>query len=111
MALARCLFRAPAMVDTAVRWLSTHSADGTGVVVGFGRQGWPLVRLGEQQLGPVDPGDVIVMRGQTLRLDQQEGQWRILEVLEGPRKKKCIHPTRVAGLCKSCPRRKGKQIR
>ena len=65
------------------------------------------MRLGEQQLGPVDPGDVVVMRGQTLRLDQQEGQWRILEVLEGPRKKKCVHPTRVAGLCKSCPRRKG----
>ena len=109
MALARCLFRGPAMADTAVRWLSTSA--GTGVVVGFGRQGWPLVRLGEQQLGPVDPGDVVVMRGQTWRLDQQEGQWRILEVLEGPRKKKCVHPTRVAGLCKSCPRRKGKQIR
>lgn len=61
-------------------------------------------------MGPVilvDPGEAVLVRGQLLKLEDG----KILELLEGPKKKKCVHPTRVAGLCKTCPRRKGKLSR
>ena len=96
---------------SAWRACSTSVYAGTGMVVGFGRQGWPLVRLGaENTEGPVilvDPGEAVLVRGQLLKLEDG----KILELLEGPKKKKCVHPTRVAGLCKTCPRRKGKLSR
>lgn len=76
-----------------------------GEVVGFGRRGWPLVRL-EAQTVLVDPAGHLLVRGQQLKLSGALDSLKILELLEVPRRKKCIHPTRVAGLCKSCPRLK-----
>jgi len=33
--------------------------------------------------------------------------WAVLELLPSePKKRRCIHPTRAAGLCRNCPRRK-----
>ena len=92
-------------------------SDRIGTVVGFDRTGGPLVRLesegrevpqeaqGNTQVVLSNPNHALLMRGQMLKLGYENGNWKILNVLEGPRRKKCIHPTRVAGLCKICPRR------
>ncbi|CAK9089473.1 unnamed protein product [Durusdinium trenchii] len=105
------------------RWAGAKSeglSEGDGVVVGFERQGWPLVRLiaPEAQEAPeppvvvADPGSGshgLLMRGQMLRLSFTSTGWKLLHVVDagssGRKRQRCIHPTRVGGLCKSCPRR------
>ena len=109
---------------------STPSVQLTGVIIGFGGNGWPSVRLSpeSEQLSlsrsrivlaePFVPSGTLLMRGQKLKLEladggQQHGpapasrSWKAIAVLaEAPGRRKCIHPTRVAALCADCPRRK-----
>ena len=104
----------------------------TGVIVGFARNGWPSVRLSQEAAQharsasvvvaePSLPDGTLLMRGQRLKLaisgegldgNERDTSWRAIAVLTetGPKKKKCIHPTRVAALCSNCPRRTKKRI-
>lgn len=90
------------------RFATGRSASPVALVVGFGRQGWPLMQFEDQQL-LMKPPETLVMRGQQWKLHLVDDEWQILEPVEELGKlpkKKCIHPTRVAALCKNCPRRK-----
>ena len=102
---------------------SMTSAQLTGVITGFAGNGWPSVRLSLEaaQLSPLQSRVVLVkpqlsdgallMRGQKLQLeavqDDNKTHWKAVAVLaEVVQKRKCIHPTRAAGLCMNCPRRR-----
>ena len=109
----------------------------TGVVTGFGGNGWPSVRLSPEtvrlssshgRLVLAEPSlpckKTLLMRGQRVELelvsspsserqsgDEGKAHWKAVAVLaEAASRKKCIHPTRVAALCLNCPRRKASKI-